>query len=87
MDYANVTIQSGARFIQLLGRGEFSLDVVSKLKEHSIFINYYRIDTPEMLLKLFDAGVDFPLVDDPEPMMRTARKIGIEPAIPIFRKK
>ncbi|MFH1742015.1 MAG: glycerophosphodiester phosphodiesterase family protein [bacterium] len=86
MDYANVTIESGARFIQILGKGEFSPDVISKLKDHRVYINYYSADTPEILLKLFDAGVDFPLVNDPELMMKAAREIGIEPVIPIFRE-
>ncbi len=86
MDYANQTIESGAQFIQLLGKGTVKSDVISKLKKHGIRINYYGAETPEILCKLLTAGVEFPLVNDPGPMVNAAReKLGIDPLKPVFR--
>jgi len=85
MDYANATIESGAQFIQLLGKGEVSKEALSKLKQHGIRINYYVADTPDMVRDLLKAGVDFPLVNNPGLMMKAAVEMGIPPLQPVFR--
>lgn len=88
MDYANETIETKAQFIQLLGEGNVLPSVIFKLRKHGIHINYYRADTPEILCKLFDAGVNFPLVNDLEPMIKAAyEKMGIIPLKPHYREK
>ena len=39
---------------------------------------------PAALKTLFDAGVDFPLVDKTSEMMEAAKALGIEPVKPIY---
>ena len=85
--YVNETIAMGADFIQLLHvRARDGLaEYVKRLKKAGIRINYYGTNSPEELRKLFEAGVDFPLVDDVERMVRAASELGIPPLKPQFR--
>ena len=85
-EYVDETIAMHADFIQLLGvRAKDGLaEYVKRLKEAGIRINYYGTNSPEELKQLFDAGVDFPLVDDVERMIRTANELGIPPLEPQF---
>ncbi len=49
--------------------------------------NDYATNEPDSLASLYEAGVDFPLVDDVAPMMDAARRLGIEPWKPVYRAR
>lgn len=83
--YVNSTIDSGAKFIQFLGSRPTALDQIELLDEHQIRVNFCCSDKPEALIELFDAGVDFVLVDLLDEMLCTAEQAGIERLTPIFR--
>ncbi|NOY60488.1 MAG: glycerophosphodiester phosphodiesterase [Calditrichaeota bacterium] len=84
-EYVIGTIAMKADFIQLKERADEKLpELVKKLKQNHIKINYFRTNSPEKLKKLFEIGVDFPLVDNLKEMMETASKIGIKPISPQY---
>ncbi len=85
LDYVNATINAKADFIQLLGKGEVLAESISLLNKNGIRINYYRADSTEILLNLFSQGIQFPLVNDIEPMLKAAFEIGVKPLQPVFR--
>jgi len=85
MRYADDTIAMDADFIQLKGRAENNLAVlIKKLKRHDIRINYFGTNSAKTLKMLFQAGVEFPLVDDVEPMIKIAKEMGIQPLKPEY---
>ena len=85
-EYIAGTIQENADFIQLLKANYPDLpSITEELKENGIQINYYKADSPEEILELFEAGVDFPLVNDIVQMIDIPRKLGIEPIHPVFK--
>ena len=83
--YVSETIARGTEFIQLKRRSQSMLpELVGKLKSHEIVINFFGTNSPKELRVLFQAGVDFPLVDELTPMMQAARDLGIEPLKPVY---
>jgi glycerophosphoryl diester phosphodiesterase len=52
-------------------------DIVQKLKENGITINYFRKEKVGQLHTLFDAGVDFVLTDNLEEMNHAFSKLNI----------
>ena len=83
--YVDDTIAMDADFIQLKGRSENQLaEITRKLKQQNIRINYFGTNSAETLKMLFQAGVEFPLVDDLEPMMKIAQELGIQPLRPEY---
>lgn len=88
-EYVASTISARTGFIQLLRKSEYKdfAGSVKLLKENGIKVNYYGTDSPEELKMLFDAGVDFPLVNDIVHTMQVARGLGIESAQPVFKLK
>jgi len=79
--YVDKTIEMKADFIQLnscIIDATLS-DVTQKLKEQGVHINYYGTNSADTLRLLFDAGIEFPLVDDLENMMKVAEELGIRP--------
>ena len=84
--YVAETIQRKCDFLQFGGH-LCKPEEMARLKRAGVRINYYgRVDKPAKLKKLFDAGVDFPLVDKVAEMIRAARALGIEPNRPVFVK-
>ena len=83
--YVTETIDSGAAFIQLHSKAAAPEDM-ARLKAAGVRINCfvpgYKPDTPAELEALFAAGIEFPLIDNLEPMFIAARKLGIEPLLP-----
>ncbi len=76
--YVSETIKLKREFIQLTERSDILLNVlVDKLKKNNVIINYYGTNSPEKLLKLYDAGINFVLVDDTKLMMKTSVDYGI----------
>ncbi|WP_228694101.1 glycerophosphodiester phosphodiesterase family protein [Lunatimonas sp.] len=64
-DYVNSTIEMGADFIQLRGDVDpIFAEYAAKLKDHSVRVNYFGTDDPEVVCRLWDMGIDFPLVND-----------------------
>lgn len=85
-EYVKNTIAMKADFIQLKSRSDSTLTtVITELKQHHIKINYYGIDFPAKVLQIFEAGVDFPLVNDVEMAMQLAKSVGIEPLKPQYK--
>ena len=79
MAYAQETIAMKAQFIQLLGKGEVPVEAVKLLKDAGIRVNYYHDESPEGLRRQWDAGVDFPLVNDLAAAIPVASEFGIKP--------
>lgn len=86
-DYVHLTVNQKADFIQL--KGEVS-DEYPKLTEHlrkkDIRINYFGTDDPEKIEWLFNAGVDFPLVNNIIESIKVCERLGIAPITPIYRE-
>lgn len=75
--YAQETIAMKAQFIQLLGKGEVPVEAVKLLKGAGVRVNYYHDESPEGLRRQWNAGVDFPLVNDLTAAIPVAREFGI----------
>lgn len=81
--YVDQTIENGDAFIQLLRRAG-TPEQMQRLNEANIKINLCCVNDPDVLEELFQAGVDFPLVDDLHPMMERAQQLGFEPVQPVY---
>lgn len=79
MAYADLTIEMKAPFIQLLGKGEVHVAAIKKLRAANVLVNYFRDESPDGLRRQFEAGVNFPLVNDLAKAMTTAAELGIQP--------
>lgn len=66
--YVADTIAKKCRFIQLVG-SPASPAQMQQLKAAGVLINLFSVNTVESLRKAYQAGVDFPLADDPAAMM------------------
>lgn len=88
-EYVAATINARTDFIQLLKKSDYNdfTGSVKQLKENGIRINYYGTDSPEELKMLFEAGVDFPLVNNIVQTIDAVRELGIEPLKPVYRAK
>jgi len=84
-EYVSQTIRAKTAFIQLKKSDypEFAADVQS-LKRNGIKVNYFGTDSPEKIKLLFEAGVDFPLVNDIVHTIDVARQLNIEPLKPQY---
>lgn len=83
-EYVKNTISMDANFIQLKTRADSVLStIIPQLKQHHIKINYYGVDSKEKLQKLYDAGVDFPLINDVGQFINSC---GIKPLVPKYQK-
>ena len=83
--YVNETIDMNADFIQLLGGKSVDPALTRRLRERGIRINYCCANEAERVRKLFDAGVEFPLVDRVCEMLKVADRLGIERLRPVYR--
>lgn len=77
IDYVNETIAMDADFIQLRGKGEIDPAHTALLHEAGVRINYYECTTPEIARKLFESGVEFPLVNDLSAFVPLGRELGL----------
>ena len=62
--YVRETIEQQCQFIQLTAL--CTPEEMQQLKSAGVKVNYFGVRSPEHARQLFDAGVDFPLVDDLE---------------------
>ena len=87
MEYVNETIARKCDFIQLLGKRNPDLEApVKVLKEAGVKINFYSADNENDIRILFEAGVEFPLVDHLGSLMKASEPYGITPWKPVFAK-
>ena len=78
-------IARGYHALRFTGIG--SPENVLRLKEANVRILFCSGAKHQPSLKqLFDAGIDFPVVDDPARMITAAGKLGIKPLKPVYRK-
>jgi glycerophosphoryl diester phosphodiesterase len=85
LDYVKETINKKADFIQLTQPITPSFaDYAKMLKDNGIRINYFGTDSPDEIRKLFEYGIDFPLVNDIIKSIKVASELGIQPVIPVF---
>lgn len=82
--YVNETIKMKSDFIQLLG-GNADPAHTKLLRARGIRINYCCTDKAEQVKQLFDAGVEFPLVDRVAAMLEVADSAGIDRLRPAYR--
>jgi len=85
-DAKNVTdvIARGYNALRITGIGP--PENMQRLKEANIRILFWSSAKPWPSLKqLFDAGIDFPVANDPRQMLASARKLGIVPWKPVYR--
>lgn len=82
-DFVKVSIDYGYPFVQSRTLQNSRRDVAA-LKRAGIRINYCCTNDPEMLSTLYEAGIDFVMVDNVKTMMKAARKLGIEPIKPVY---
>ena len=85
LQYVNETIKMDADFIQLLGGKSVDPAHTKRLREQGVRINYYGANEAEKVRRLFDAGVEFPLVDQVGAMLKVADKLKIERLRPVYR--
>ena len=84
-EYVNLTIDSKADFIQITTIDYPGItDDLKLLKDNGIRINYFGTDSPELIKKLLEIGVDFPLVNDIFEGLKVSEELNIEPVKPIF---
>ena len=76
LKYVNETIQFHCEFIQLLDG--ISVDPMHsrRLREHNVRVNYCCANNPAKVERLFEDGVEFPLVNLVSEMLEVAYKIG-----------
>jgi glycerophosphoryl diester phosphodiesterase len=84
--YVDQTIDQDDAFIQLL-RKPGTPDQMQRLKLAGVTVNLCCLNDPEVLPGVFEAGIDFLLVDDLLPMMQRAQQLGIQPVIPVYLKR
>ncbi len=77
LDYARDTIAMKAQFIQLLGKGDISVEAMQLLKAAGVRVNYYHDESADGLRRLWNSGVNFPLVNDLAKALPVARECGI----------
>ena len=84
--YVNETINMKADFIQLLGGKSVDPTLTKRLRERGIRINYCCANEAEKVRELFEAGVEFPLVDSVGEMLKVADRFGIQRLQPVYRR-
>ncbi len=77
--YIQKTIENKSDFIQIV-KDAYKKEDVTYLKQKGIKVNCFGIPNvdPVLLKKMFDQGIDFPLVDAVDEMLDAAEKNGIK---------
>ena len=83
--YVNETIDTGADFIQLLGGESVDPTHTRRPTERNVRIHYCSANEADKVRGLFEAGVEFPLVDQLADMLKVADRFGIERLKPVYR--
>jgi X-Pro dipeptidyl-peptidase len=85
--YVDETIAAKSKFIQLYGGDTVDSSHTKQLRESGIRINYCCANEAEKVAALFAAGVEFPLVDKLNDMLKVADIQGIERLTPVYRTR
>jgi len=85
LKYAKETLNSGANYIQFLARQTLDPQAAELLQQNGVRINFCCTNDPDQLSKLFEAGMQFILVDDVGAMLDEAKRLGIERIEPSYR--
>lgn len=87
-DYVNLTIEQGAEFIQLKGDISDEYQTLTKhLHEKGIRINYFGTDDQDEIIRLFENGVQFPLVNNIVESIKISTELGIAPLEAVYAEK
>lgn len=81
--YVTDTIERRDQFIQFW-KGFPAEQDMARTKAAGVRVNYCCTNDPNALKRLFETDVDFPLVDDVEPMVKAAKEAGVEPNRPVY---
>ena len=84
LQYVEETISIQADFIQLLGGTSVDPQNVTAATREGIAVNFCCSNSADVIADLFESGVQFPLVDDVEKMIRTAEELGIPRLKPTY---
>jgi hypothetical protein len=84
LQYVEETISIQADFIQLLGGTSVDPQNVTAATREGIAVNFCCSNSADVIADLFESGVQFPLVDDVEKMIRTAEEHGIPRLKPAY---
>jgi glycerophosphoryl diester phosphodiesterase len=76
--YVQQTIDTRCQFVQLIHK-KYSPNDVATLKKAGIHINCFGTNDPDELKKMYDDGIDFPLVDKTSEMQEVAKEKGVLP--------
>ena len=87
LQYVNETIAAGAKFIQLLGGNSVDPAHTKTLRDRGVRINYCCANDAGKVDRLFQSGVEFPLVDQLSAMLRVADKHRIKRLTPMYRSR
>ena len=85
--YVNETIEMKAEFIQLRGGDSVDPAHTKRLRGRGIHINYCCANEAEKVRRLFETGVEFPLVDRVGSMLKVADQSGIKRLQPVYRSR
>ncbi len=84
-EYVESTIAMKYDFIQLKSRAYTTLpDLIGKLKENNIRINYYGTDSKDKFKSLLKEGIDFTLTNNLKEFIEVAKEFDVEPVKPKF---
>ncbi len=84
-EYVNLTVDSGADFIQLKGDISEEYRALTKhLRAKGIRINYFGTDDQNEIRSLFQYGVEFPLVNNIAKSIEYCSSVGIQPWRPSY---
>jgi glycerophosphoryl diester phosphodiesterase len=78
-DYADRTIHLGAEFIQIWGWDDTMPEVVARLHEAGVTVNYFGTEAPDVMRRLVNADVDYILTDDLDLCLSVLGEYGVEP--------
>ncbi|MCH7728841.1 MAG: hypothetical protein IH991_20500 [Planctomycetes bacterium] len=87
LKYVNDTIEMKAEFIQLLGGKSVDPEHTKRLRDRGIRINYCCSNEADKVRRLFEAGVEFPLVDRVDAMLIVADQSEIKRLKPVYRSR
>lgn len=85
--YVDETIANKNAFIQLLGGETVDPAHTRLLKQHRVRINYCCANEAGKVARLFEAGVEFPLVDRVREMVAVAEQQGVARLLPVYRSR
>jgi len=85
--YVDETIEMQADFIQLFGGDSVDPAHTRLLRARRVAINFCCSNQAEQVAALFEAGVEFPLVDRVSAMLKVADQVGIARLHPVYRSR